>query len=327
MSRGYRNVLAALAGLVLIGAAQAPEPTAQTQTNDAASSVSGQPPPPQTTTPKQQASPSPDPGCERGKDNRQSDLCAQWKAADAAFDAAKGTWIQIWLGVAGIVLGALTMFAAVAAAIYAKRAAVATERTVGIAQDAAKDAVDAIAIAGRNADAAIRLADISERMRVSQFRPYVAFVEARIEQGSRGALFAAVAVVQNYGPQPGLIKALRFLVSWVGTDFADIVTRGEIGASWIASQGEPMAIPLNIKGRPENANKPGTLVLVFEIHYNDLEESNEGYSSPGSFSSSDLSDYDEIFPGEKLAFTAEQIVPADVMDAKPKRKRAKKSEH
>ncbi|KTE73705.1 MULTISPECIES: hypothetical protein [unclassified Sphingopyxis] len=61
------------------------------------------------------------------------------------------------------------MGAAIAAAWYAKRAAVATERTVEIAQEAAKGAGDALGIAEKNALAVIQSNDIA---RMAQ-RPWV----------------------------------------------------------------------------------------------------------------------------------------------------------
>lgn len=65
--------------------------------------------------------------CERGFDNRRSDLCAQWKAADAAIEGAK--W-AMWT----FFVTAGAFIAAGAAAIYAQRAAIATERTADIAR-------------------------------------------------------------------------------------------------------------------------------------------------------------------------------------------------
>ncbi|AEH88036.1 hypothetical protein Mesop_3594 [Mesorhizobium opportunistum WSM2075] len=60
------------------------------------------------------------PPCEPGQDNRSSDLCAQWKAADAAQQSANWTTI-------GAVLGFFTFAAAVAAAKFARDAAIHTE--------------------------------------------------------------------------------------------------------------------------------------------------------------------------------------------------------
>jgi hypothetical protein len=67
--------------------------------------------------------------CKRGEDQRSSDLCAQWFAADAADSAARASW---WLGGFGLVIGGLTLAAAVAAAKYAKDAAVQTREANAI---------------------------------------------------------------------------------------------------------------------------------------------------------------------------------------------------
>src|SRR4051812_24450460 len=61
-----------------------------------------------------------DAGCVDRKDKRTSDLCAQWKAADAARSAANAAW---YLGFAGALIGACTLFVAVKAALYARDAA------------------------------------------------------------------------------------------------------------------------------------------------------------------------------------------------------------
>lgn len=59
--------------------------------------------------------------CEQGRDNRRSDLCAQWKAADAARESADWTRRAFYLGIAGAVLGLGTLGAAIAAALFAWR--------------------------------------------------------------------------------------------------------------------------------------------------------------------------------------------------------------
>jgi hypothetical protein len=71
--------------------------------------------------------------CAPGEENRNSDLCAQWKAADAADESAE--WAErmslpIWLGA---ITGVLTLLAAVAAAVFAKSAAYHTKRSADAA--------------------------------------------------------------------------------------------------------------------------------------------------------------------------------------------------
>lgn len=67
--------------------------------------------------------------CPKGQDDRRSDLCAQWKAADAAYDSAVWTAKTYDLSLVGAILGALTMLAAVVAAIFAGFAAYHTKRS------------------------------------------------------------------------------------------------------------------------------------------------------------------------------------------------------
>ena len=76
--------------------------------------------------------------CEQGRDNRRSDLCAQWKAADAASEAAGWAGWTWWLGVGGVMIGLGTLGAAAAAAWYARQAAIHTGAQVEVSRDAAK---------------------------------------------------------------------------------------------------------------------------------------------------------------------------------------------
>ena len=65
--------------------------------------------------------------CAKGTDDRRSDLCAQWKAADAAAQAADAADSTVTIGWFGLALAAITMGAAIAAAYFAKKAAEHTE--------------------------------------------------------------------------------------------------------------------------------------------------------------------------------------------------------
>ena len=77
-----------------------------------------------------------DTGCHHGIDNRSSDLCAQWKAADAAAQSANSGEQANTIGWIGVVFGAITMVAAIAAAKFAKDAAEHTKRGADEAQNA-----------------------------------------------------------------------------------------------------------------------------------------------------------------------------------------------
>lgn len=112
---------------MLVGAGEGPKPPTQANTGneqaeiakrlgEVSATLKGAQETDQTTQP-----------CDPKKPNRNSDLCAQWKAADAAANAANAAWEQIRIGWIGIALGSITMFAAIAAAFYAREAAKHTE--------------------------------------------------------------------------------------------------------------------------------------------------------------------------------------------------------
>ncbi len=61
--------------------------------------------------------------CKPDEEDRNSDLCAQWKAADAAEDSASSNRYQVWIAGGGLAVGVLTLIAAVAAAKFARDAA------------------------------------------------------------------------------------------------------------------------------------------------------------------------------------------------------------
>lgn len=84
-----------------------------------------------------------DSGCPDRKERRDSDLCAQWKSADASADAARTSEKQVRIGWVGVVLGFITMLSAIAAARFAWRAAVATEESAQIAKRASNIADNA----------------------------------------------------------------------------------------------------------------------------------------------------------------------------------------
>jgi hypothetical protein len=187
MLRGYRGIVVALAGLILIGAGEPPKQGARPGQGNASAPVAKQAQPaplPAISTP---APAPPDPGCERGKDDRQSDLCAQWKAADSAKDAAHWAWLQLLAVPFGLIIGGGTLFFASRAAHWAKSAAVQTERSAKAAEDALHE---------------VRITN------ARQLRPYVYFTSdgnntEPVQSGSRIAFH-----YKNFGQLPA--ENLRF---------------------------------------------------------------------------------------------------------------------
>lgn len=99
-------IFAFIAALILLGAAQPSRPPAQREQPEAAAANERSPLEIVIRNPPRER---PDPGCERRQDNRQSDLCAQWKAADAARDAADVAFWALLVGVAGTVFLLITL--------------------------------------------------------------------------------------------------------------------------------------------------------------------------------------------------------------------------
>lgn len=87
-----------------------------------------------------------DTGCEQGHDDRKSDLCAQWKAANAAYESAVWTQRTFWLGIVGAVIGSATLAAAGCAAWWAGSAARETAKGSQAAVDSLEETKRAFAI-------------------------------------------------------------------------------------------------------------------------------------------------------------------------------------
>ena len=98
--------------------------------------------------------------CKPGENNRNSDLCAQWKAADAARDSARWARYTFWLSIMGAAVGVLTFIVAVAAALFAKSASDHTKN---------------------GAEAAWKAVDVTEDMGRRQIRAYVGISKTKIE--------------------------------------------------------------------------------------------------------------------------------------------------
>ncbi|SIT52783.1 hypothetical protein BQ8794_10153 [Mesorhizobium prunaredense] len=169
--------------------------------------------------------------CQAGVDDRSSDLCAQWKAADAAQESAKWT---MW----GVSVGALTLLAAVGAAWFAGAAANYTRKGVAEAKRSADAAMVAVKIARRGNADTIKVAKDANSLAVRQFEsrykpwlsvrvggPYVdqsaggdALRQFEENEAGRQINFKIVVQVKNIGEMPANIVAFN-----IGThDHADL---------------------------------------------------------------------------------------------------------
>lgn len=110
MLRGYRGVFLALAGLILLGSSQPPKDSENGKQSAASGDLQKAAADISAAIAKLQIPVEENPPCDKGQDNRSSDLCAQWKAADAARDAAEYAWMTMILGFVGTVLLVLTFW-------------------------------------------------------------------------------------------------------------------------------------------------------------------------------------------------------------------------
>lgn len=215
MIRGYRGIIVAVAGLVLIGASPSKQGEAQSQNAQPAEAVAEQIATASSAVPEQPIAPRPDEGCKRGQDDRQSDLCAQWKAADAAFDGSRWSFWQLVFTGVGLILGAITMAAAIAAAMYAKRAAIATEDTVEIARKTASEAGDALAIAARNADAAASHVEIAKDSAERELRAYLSPENIKVTDFAAGLKPCFQFSPMNSGKTPAYDVISSLVLMWM----------------------------------------------------------------------------------------------------------------
>lgn len=128
MLKGYRIIVVALVGIALSAASPGADGTVGQQQVSALDRIGN----------ALEAANEPDRetvDCTLGGDARQTELCAQWKAANAAVQAANAADQTVIVGWIGIVLGGLTMCAAIAAAWFAAAAAAHTNIANNITRD------------------------------------------------------------------------------------------------------------------------------------------------------------------------------------------------
>jgi len=126
MLRAYRCAILAAFSWPLLAAGPPREDKPKANANSSAEIQR-----PLASTPKKAGAPPLKKPCGEHGDQRDSDLCAQWKAVDAAESATKATWL---FGTIGSLIGGLTLAAAFSAAKWAKRAAKANRKANRITQ-------------------------------------------------------------------------------------------------------------------------------------------------------------------------------------------------
>jgi hypothetical protein len=172
MPRSYRCIILAAFGWLILAASPLPgqspgnkhadtDPAVQPSSRDIAAAIQKQNEPSRNDQP-----------CDKGKEDRHSNLCAQWKAADAAETSSD---IALWSLIAGGVIGLLTLAAATAAAYFARIAALETKRSADFAGRMAFDSSVGVA-AAVEANKAMREAnEIARETQAAELRAYLDF--------------------------------------------------------------------------------------------------------------------------------------------------------
>lgn len=162
MFKCHRHTVLVIVVLALIGTGEAPyypakaeQKQAQTEGTNTDYSVGF----PSATADKEIQPPKESPPCGNASYNKNNDLCAQWKAADAARDAADWAWWQLVLSALGVFGIGATLWFNFRALILAEKASIETG--------------NALAIAERNAVAAAEQVEVSVETAKRQLRPYV----------------------------------------------------------------------------------------------------------------------------------------------------------
>jgi hypothetical protein len=196
MSRSYWRYIAAAVGLALLGAS--PPPRAENSSEQANTQAETRQRPP-TVTPsiskavEQVQRPILERPCRDGEDERQSDLCAQWKAANSASDAA--WWAMIGIVVATIGTTGLYW------QIYLTRRAV---QDTGEATAAMRDANEIAETAARR-----------------NLRPFVYVKEMKIIHPQPGFEHPRISIlVKNGGQSPAMTLVVTIGICFAGRNAA-----------------------------------------------------------------------------------------------------------
>jgi hypothetical protein len=213
----YRSVVAALAGLILLTAAN--QPTKQSKATESEQKNTGAivktSPPPET--PKPPYWPYGNrysDACYNAKDHDSADLCAQWRAAIAAEKAAGEARIATIasviatilsaIGVVGLIYTLWQTHGALGEARRGNRLNLQFEkRARRQAREAARETKRALDIAERNADAAAAQVKVAHDVAERQLRPYL-YVE-KVEPVDLDPMSNIILIpIRNFGKTPAI---------------------------------------------------------------------------------------------------------------------------
>ncbi|WP_429614978.1 hypothetical protein [Sphingobium olei] len=159
------------------------------------------------------------PPCGPGQYESKDDLCAQWKAADAASSSASWSWWQMLIAGGGLLVGIVTMGAAIAAAFFAKQAANETKKSASAASEAVTEAREANKIAQQTGEAQVRcylsiqnvqvsLSRESETSSITTFEPN--------DPNKKDSIYPNIFFkVRNHGNSPAMGVSFNFSIKFM----------------------------------------------------------------------------------------------------------------
>lgn len=195
MLKGYRYAILALVGLLIGGTQPQKAGGAAVEKPAAEQTIKGRLPSALPPVIRTISADKPDAGCTPEQEDRHSDLCAQWKAADAAEGGAYAAWI---FGILGSTIGSATLLAAIMAARYARDAAIETKRSA----DAA--------------DRALLQADTIARQ---QDRPWMIYDRMNIGVNAANNAYMMMPFWENAGSSPAIVTYMN--TTYMIVDSAD----------------------------------------------------------------------------------------------------------
>lgn len=207
--RSYWRVAVAAVGWVILLAANQPEPAKEypkpdPRVGDALSDISAA-----LKRQEEDAARSPEKSpCKGGPEDHESDLCAQWTAANAAAQSAEWAKWATYIGIGSLVLSGIGLLALLKTLsqtdktlrIAQKERASASRRSLAAADDSEK----AIKIARENVEAAQAAVNETRRIGEAQVRAYMSFFDVQIRHDERTWMFIVYLFVENTGNSPAI---------------------------------------------------------------------------------------------------------------------------
>lgn len=220
--------------------------------------------------------------CERGQDNRASDLCAQWKAADSAHEAA-------WWAMAGTLvamLGTLGLYWQ----IYLTRKAI----------EGTGDATSEMRKANQIAE------DNSHR----ELRAYLGCKSVTIDQTEfDDDEFIINLEIVNHGQTPARVQKIVLQATWIFEGGSTVLIDFDAPNIFTCHRDTPMNLPCRFIGGFEGYGKDGHILVAGRLEYRDAFGKPQKESFGWRTAAEEFGPfYDTSFPIQLHAYSLEAVL-------------------